>query len=583
MTYSSKLAEMSRAPVTLVVLTLDWCANTFGSSPCTATGTACYNTYPTCKDRAHYVKTTRDYTFCSAATKLPFYGPRPYVESVAYLPTEIKDNALTVSGRVKVTFYDEEETKDVGLDPYYATRPSIKGFFWRKFLTRNANIKGRPVAIYEGFDDLAESEFEKKWEGVVKAVTRQQGIITIECVDLLASLADIEMPEESDIELVADATVDLPTLTVDDVTGLDAAGYVRIDDEIIEYASKNATTNQLLECTRGAFGTGAAEHSTGAAVQKCRHYAPQNPYDILYNEMLMSDAAIDPGQVDQAAFTKLKTDPVADLDFTALISQPTNLQELFFEIIKVLDCRAWVNEDQQITICKNLPNEGGRSYVAVTDDANIIENSASVDDNLESRITRVLLYWEMSCTGDMPGRDSLEESATDDVSDFSYRAVARDIDAESANEYGDIVKEKIFCRWIHKGYADEDILDAYVRNLAARYLIRRRDPMPILSVSLGLKDEEIAVGDFPKVTTDEIQEKDGSDITAAPFQVTRKERAGNVITVEMIKLSPNRICTIGPDTMAEDYEDATEADKEYGYVCDENGEMPGGAPGYQIY
>jgi hypothetical protein len=36
-------------------MALDYCANTYGVSPCTATAAQkCYNTYPTCRSRADY-------------------------------------------------------------------------------------------------------------------------------------------------------------------------------------------------------------------------------------------------------------------------------------------------------------------------------------------------------------------------------------------------------------------------------------------------------------------------------------------------------------------------------------------------
>jgi len=502
------------------------------------------------------------------------------VESVAYLPTEIKDNALTVSGRVKVTFWDEEDP-DTGIDPYYTTRSAIRGTFWKKLLARNPNMKGRPITIYEGFDGLTAAQFEEKWVGIIDAVAMKKGVVTIESIDLLKSLADIEVPPKLDIKLVADVTAALPTLTVNDVTDLDAAGYVRIDDEIIRYTSRNAATNQLLECTRGAFDTEAVEHSGKDKVQLCRYYEPQNPYDMLY-DMLVTDAEIDTAHIDAAAYTKLKTWPVVDTDYTAIITEPTKLDKLYFELVKVLDCRSWVNEDRKITIVKNMPNEGARPYTEITDAAGIVQGSATVDLNDKSRISRVSLYWEMSPIGEMPGDSRSLSDDTDDVSAFSRLDIAIDADSESENEYDETIEEKIFCRWIRRGYEDEDVLDRYVANLAARYLIRRRDAMPILEASLELKDEDLAVGDFVKVTTDEIQETDGSDCTAAPFQVTRKERKGNDINVKLIKLAPKRICIIGPDTLP-DFASAGSDNKEYGYISQDTGEMADGTPAYQIY
>lgn len=62
-----------RTPIVLVVLSMDFCGRTFGVDPCLATGTKCFNTWPTCKYLTAYLKTTKDYKFTSrAAPGIPF-------------------------------------------------------------------------------------------------------------------------------------------------------------------------------------------------------------------------------------------------------------------------------------------------------------------------------------------------------------------------------------------------------------------------------------------------------------------------------------------------------------------------------
>src|SRR5512146_991386 len=68
-----------RTPVSLVILTLDYCGRTFGVSPCLATGTACYNTWTTCKYKAAYLKQQKDYRFTSVDARAAFPDARPYV------------------------------------------------------------------------------------------------------------------------------------------------------------------------------------------------------------------------------------------------------------------------------------------------------------------------------------------------------------------------------------------------------------------------------------------------------------------------------------------------------------------------
>jgi hypothetical protein len=103
-------------PVRLVYLHLDYCGNVFGTAPCLATGTPCFNTWKTCKYLSAFDNVGKTYKYSEVAAALPFKGIRPYVKSVKLLPTEIKTN-LTVNARVSVTMVDEMD-QDVDTDPY---------------------------------------------------------------------------------------------------------------------------------------------------------------------------------------------------------------------------------------------------------------------------------------------------------------------------------------------------------------------------------------------------------------------------------------------------------------------------------
>jgi hypothetical protein len=55
------------------------------------------------------------------------------------------------------------------------------------------------------------------------------------------------------------------TVTVTSTTGFPTVGFITVDSEVIKYTSTNST--QFLSCTRGADGTGATTHSSGATVK----------------------------------------------------------------------------------------------------------------------------------------------------------------------------------------------------------------------------------------------------------------------------------------------------------------------------
>ena len=104
-------------PIRLVYLYLDYCGNVFGTSPCLATGTPCFNTWKTCKYLSAFDNIGKTYKYSEVDAALPFKGVRPYVKSVKLLPTEIKTN-LTVNARVSVTMVDEMD-QDIDTDPYF--------------------------------------------------------------------------------------------------------------------------------------------------------------------------------------------------------------------------------------------------------------------------------------------------------------------------------------------------------------------------------------------------------------------------------------------------------------------------------
>ncbi len=109
-------APAKYAPVRLVYLHMDYCGNAFGTEPCMATGTPCFNTWKTCKYLSAFNNIGKTYKYSEVDAAVPIQGVRPYVKSVRLLPTEIKTN-LTVNARVSVVMVDEMD-QDIDTDPY---------------------------------------------------------------------------------------------------------------------------------------------------------------------------------------------------------------------------------------------------------------------------------------------------------------------------------------------------------------------------------------------------------------------------------------------------------------------------------
>lgn len=196
MSYSDYQKSISRRKIRYVVIKGAKCNNTFGTSPCTATGEKCYNTFVTCKDIPNFNKGTKDYYFIDhdlpVSVLNSFHPARPYIKEIDEISNEIKEKN-TVVKRVKISLYDETDN-DVGIDPYVNDRTSIQGTFWRKWLARNPNYKGLIIEVYEGFEGLVFADFELKFVGKIKNITLSSDSVVIEASDLLRELGEIEYP-----------------------------------------------------------------------------------------------------------------------------------------------------------------------------------------------------------------------------------------------------------------------------------------------------------------------------------------------------------------------------------------------------
>ena len=679
MSYETELAKITRRKVDLLILKMDYCNNTFGSAPCTATGIKCYNTFPTTKDAANYDKGEKEYKYINEG--LPpsvindYYPAKPHIKSFNDLPTEIKEKD-TVVKRLKIQLYDEEDN-DVGVDPYRSDRTTITGTYWKKWLARNANYKGRIAERWEGFEGMDEADFELKFAGRLDNISINKGVVTIEAVDLMKKLSEMEYPFDRGILLYADLPnthiVDsqaemlasgaqyldyaqrqdfesisgFSTLSVDHASGtltpgdtyvytliaydaqdrpfarhigsgtvnggdnaifvswtsltdatyyrlyprlstsssyvyytitepavvymhlggggtaegppqdavlfyrlddddstvignwtkihtaisadidantdLDAAGYVIINKEIISYTSitDNSTYYTLEGIARGLFDTTPERYGVYTSVRGLLKLDADNPFTHL--KTLLDKAGIASAYID----TKFTTYESAwgGIDFsTRVIIKKTKLNKIYFQLVNAVDCMSWVGEDGKIKILSHTENPA--TYATITDDENIIHNSAKVDLNEDSRRTRWLLYWN---------RYDLEKGIEDEES-YNRANVVVDATAESPDEYNDEIEDLQFCTFLND---DSDVvaeINTWISDtLLDNRKLRTRDAQILFFCDVELKDNDIKTGDAIKLSTGELQDKDGVDYSEVEFRVIKKEPKGNKISLKLIR------------------------------------------------
>jgi hypothetical protein len=206
MSFAEKQKAITKTPVTKACLILDYCANTFGVSPCTATGTKCYNTYKTCVDKPNFTQTVKSYKSCSnnaPQSMIQLLNARPDLISAEYMATEIKEDK-TITARINLTFEDEPDY-DQDTDPYWATRtPNLlnrTGTRWKKLIERNPFYRGRLGEVYEGYEGILESEFVKRASAKIQNITRDGRNVKVELADDIADLSAKKHPYKSNIKL----------------------------------------------------------------------------------------------------------------------------------------------------------------------------------------------------------------------------------------------------------------------------------------------------------------------------------------------------------------------------------------------
>jgi len=577
--------EVGRELRTIVEIEQDFCQLAYGVAPCAAalgvTGDRkCFNTLATCQDPEHYTPGKLVVRFCKPTQTLPSVPAIPLVVDVTTAPTEINpggaggnSGALGKRARVTVTFQDAPHS-DIGVDPYVAERgydAMERGTFWSKWLARNPYYNGRVLRIREGYvgqdlgDMITRTYLIDKIDG-----PDTKGRVKVTALDILA-LADndkAQAPAASTGELVAEIA-DIPAGTPDPVTlaeieiaGAAAADYpapgtVRINDELMTYTGVTVSgeTIKLTGVTRRTDGSEAQSHSEGDRVQLCLRYENVR-VDALTREWLVDYGGVPAGFIPWSDWQAEADVWLAQFDLTGLITEPTGVQDLLAEITEQCLFYVWWDERAQlIRLAAIRPPESDVPLLA--GEANILADSAELSQDPGGRWSQVWVYWGQ--------RDPTEKLDKD--SNYRHLRVRADVEAESANQYGEQRIKKIFSRWLHS--------EAQAINVTTRLLNRYRDNPQYMTLDLDAKDREHWTGDVVDVEHRSVVDDTGLPVRVRWQIVSAEEKEpGHSVTYKLFayefKISGRPGYWMPID--APDYADATEEEKEAGaWWADENG------------
>ena len=494
----------AREPLQVIEIVQPLCSRTFGSAPCLATGSRCWNTDATCKfptaldltneivmrfvtPMAHryqanpipiegmdLVQENGDIFWTEDRDTLIIQGAQgsfqpfqpstaiPALISAATAPTVLNVAAgnsdispLGIRAVAEVALRDFPYN-DVGYDPYLSTRsydPLTLGSFWSKWLVRNPYHVGYVLRTYDGYvGDPLGSMIKREY--FIEKIDAARSSIRITAKDILRRVTDNDLraPFLSNGALSADLLAAGTSFQAAGalLTDYPETGWVRINEEVIAYTSRTlvGTNVQFSGLTRGALNTVAADHSQLDQVQRVLAYEDEPFQNIIY-DLLTTWGGIPTSYIDKGAWDDEKTEWRDLYNFTGYITDPVSIQQLVGEICQQAQANVWWDERFQKIILRAqrpifLP---GR----LTEDANIVSDSFMIEEVAKDRASQVYVYF---------GLRNPTLSVTDK---FSYRAGEVVIDVDKERQYGEPAIKEIFCRWINTNVLARTLGESYIR------------------------------------------------------------------------------------------------------------------------
>lgn len=575
----------------LVEIDLDRCAETYTSSPCAASdagdGSRCWYSWGTCQDQANYNKTTRTYKFCMM--NVPWPDPDvqvyPLVKNFVTIPQEAKPGKLfVIPEKVKIEFAVMHNPPPIDIDKgsgFFNT--AYIGEFWRNLVARNRNYPGRALRIYRGFNaaGFTESDFEQVGSDYfIRSIQIKRDKVVIEAESQLADIAKTKAPVEiSDDNTVQSSINDSATsVTVKDATEYyDPANFtqneifVKMENEICKVTNVNTSTH-VLTITRGQWGTTAASHAAGVKVVQIIAMGdndPTTPTAITVGEALLrllEFANIPAAKIDTTAFSDIDDSFWPTADILTTISRSEKVAKHMKMIRESRGIIIFIDENSKFSASAMAPD----AQPIEIDRAKLVDESVTVKDDDEERLTRVAIFYDPA------------EDGSVDYKDFQKVVISIDAELEDENNYDDIKDENFIDRWL-----DPSVDVSVIRNITRRLVTRRASGVRIFSFTLPMRfGESLRVGDSISLISDEILDLEGNPDPRACFVTYRKESSDgqefNFKAVDVnIRPGARGYFRHAPDDATDDWDTATDDDKVYGYWGDSNNRLgTAKEPGY---
>ena len=579
---------VGRKPLILVQIDQDFCTLTYGVAPCTAVNPSnkCFNTFKTCQVPEVYDRGSLTLTFGMANQDAPKDSYIiPSLMSVTTAPSTINPtngnkniSPLGTRAVATIAFKDTPST-DMLVDKYRTERtyiPLNNGTFWSKWLVRNPYYQNRPIRIYEGYVGQTLAEMQVR-NYLIDSINGPDagGRVTITAKDPL-KLTDAQKSQAPFVtagELLADINTTATSLVIKKGQSGDypATGTVRIDDELMTYTSRTEATVlgelqiTLSGITRGTDGSIIEAHDANTNVQNCLRYENEFVWDVVY-DLLVNYSKIPASFIPYAEWVTEGETWLYAFNVSTLISQPKGVGELISELMEqVLFYIWWDERDQLIKLRAIKPYI--QSAPLLTDNNSILADSAVYSTDPKNRVSQVWVFYNQHNRA----LDVEEESNYKQVEVFA------DLEAESADAYGESRIRKVYARWI--------VGDNQAYSLAVRLLNASKDNPKYLKFRVDAKDRSIWTADVIDIQNRSMVDFNGNPVIER-FQVLS---AQEVVSGEVIEYMTQYFSVRGIRFgfyMADDaplYIDATpeQIAGKSSWYADDLGFMPDGSAGWE--
>ena len=491
--------DPGREPIQIVEIKQPLCANVFGVSPCTATGTGdtkCYNTRATCQDTANY----------ALGTPLSFYFGKgrpgeqglasyiiPSLVSVSTSPTRVNlasanPDAQGLGNRAlcTITFQDHAHT-DRLVDPYLSGRSwnplnADRGSFWTRWLVRNKYRQNIIIVVYEGYVGQTLAAMTSRQYFLSEVVgPDSSGRVTIRGKDILARIEErkAQAPVASPGELYADIDASVTSFEVAGAVeaDYDASGTLIIGDEIMTYTARATSTNGITfsGVTRGTDNTVADSHSAEDAVQQCLRYSDETPDDVL-NDLLSVYGGIDSSYLDTSGWATEVDTYLSLYRVNALITSPTSVFKLVSDLQEQMLFFVWWDERTRLVKLKAIRGIDIEPDT-ITDATNIISGSIAFTEKPRERASQVWVYFGQNDFTTKP----------DDAEAFSNAYIIANLESETDELYGEPSIRKIFAYFLTSSQL--------AANTASKIITRYVDVPSEVKFRMDAKDRTYWIGD----------------------------------------------------------------------------------------